>query len=127
MVIKNTSVNSRPLRTNVKTVNGKLIIQELSDEENTQFQIVELADHLKQLESKVLAIQDQDRTECIKHFKALKIAVHRLRHLSNRLLWATTAALVTLIILLMWINWRSQPQTKYCSSQALPISLNRSN
>lgn len=126
MVVKNTSVNLRPLQANFRTVNGKLIVQEVRQQENTQFQIVELADHLKQLESKVLAIQDQDRTECIKHIKTLQIAVHRLRRLSNRLFWTTTAALVTLIILSMWINWKSQPQTKYCPTQALPASLNLS-
>ena len=127
MIIENGPLDSRLPRANFRTVNGKLIVQEVSEIKGMNSQVAELADQLKQLESTILAIQHQDRTECIKHFKSLKISVHNLRNLYHRLFWATTAALATLIIWLMWINWKSQPQTISCPIQAMPASLTHSN
>lgn len=127
MVAKKNAFNSHPPRAIFRTVNGKLTVREPNELEGMNSQIAELAHQLEQLELKVLAIQHQDRTECIKHFKALKFSVHNLKQVYNRLLWATTATAAALMVFFVGISLKSQVQTTSRPIQPIPASLNRSS
>lgn len=91
-------------RESIKTVNGKLIVQEQNGIEGVKTRINELGQQFEYLGQKMTLSQYQQKQECLQQIQQMRSSLQGVEQLYRRLFKTSLATAITFGLILLWMN-----------------------